>query len=95
MDKIYNTDEVQIIIADECDKIKNLLLKKNADYGNSAITPKRIFSTSDPIEQIKVRIDDKLSRISNKNNKNITEDTISDLMGYLVLLKVAERLYGK
>lgn len=39
-----------------------MLLAKNAAYGNSALEPVRIFSKADPTEQIRVRIDDKLSR---------------------------------
>jgi len=66
-----------------------LLVSKNKKYGNSALEPKRIFSHADPVEQIKVRIDDKLSRMSAGTNDN--EDTIQDLMGYLVLLKIAEK----
>lgn len=76
-------------IAVECDKIKKLLLEKNKRYGNSALEPIRVFSKADPIEQIKVRIDDKLSRIQ-KSDPNDTEDAVTDLIGYLVLLKVAE-----
>ena len=84
--------ETQFEIACICDDIKNLLLGKNAKYGDSAINPSRIFSKASPVEQILVRIDDKLSRIS----KGIglianDEDVIDDLIGYLVLLKIAQR----
>ena len=85
-------EQVQALIIEECDNLKALLLAKNADYGNSALAPKRIFSRADPIEQIRVRIDDKLSRIANQKEKVINEDTESDMLGYLVLLKVAKRL---
>jgi len=37
--------------------------------------------------QILVRIDDKLSRMSNQDED---EDVVSDLLGYLVLLKIAK-----
>jgi hypothetical protein len=86
---------VQHMIAEECNAIRDLLIMKNKEYGNSALQPKRIFSNSNPIEQIKVRIDDKLSRLSTRGEKEIHEDTCSDLMGYLILLKVAQRLYGE
>ena len=76
------------LIAEECDKIKEMLLDKNRKYGNSAIAPKRIFSSADPIEQINVRIDDKLSRIA-AGQTDDTEDAESDLIGYLILKKVA------
>jgi len=81
----------QKMIIEECNAVKELLLKKNKEYGNSALEPVRIFSESNNIEQIYVRIDDKLSRIRNKNTKNIKEDTIQDLIGYLILLKIAQK----
>lgn len=76
-------------IAVECDKIKKLLLEKNKRYGNSALEPIRVFSKSDNVEQLKVRIDDKLSRIQ-KSDPADTEDAVTDLIGYLILLKVAQ-----
>lgn len=83
-------EEVRQAISDECDAIKAMLLKKNEAYGNSALDPVRVFSRADPVEQIRVRIDDKLSRISRGNAAG--EDCVRDLAGYLVLLRVAERL---
>jgi hypothetical protein len=38
-----------------------MLLSKNASYGNSALEPVRIFSKADPVEQLKVRLDDKVA----------------------------------
>ncbi len=84
--------KMQALIVEECDAIKALLLAKNADYGNSVVSPRRIFSKSDTIEQIHVRIDDKLSRIANSNKKEIKEDTVQDLIGYLILLRVTTKL---
>jgi hypothetical protein len=84
---------MQTLIAEECDAIKELLLRKNRDYGNSAISPKRIFSEASPVEQIRVRIDDKLSRLMSRGEKAITEDTEQDLIGYLVLLRIAKKIY--
>jgi hypothetical protein len=78
-----------IPISDACDKIKKLLLEKNRKYGNSALSPKRIFSKSCATEQLKVRIDDKLSRIANTGLDGADEDTLQDLIGYLILLMVA------
>jgi len=73
-----------------CDAVKEMLLEKNKKYGDSALNPARIFSKCDAVEQILVRIDDKLSRIQ----KGVgllaqDEDVLMDLMGYLVLLKIA------
>ena len=69
-------------------EIAELLISKNRKYGNSALEPKRIFSKATPVEQILVRIDDKLSRISNQNIDE-DEDVLEDLIGYLVLLKIS------
>lgn len=87
-----SAEYVQKLISEECDSIKELLLLKNHEYGNSALEPKRIFAKSSPVEQIKVRIDDKLSRLANEIEKEIKEDTVQDLIGYLVLLRIAQRL---
>ena len=78
-------------IADKCSKIRDLLTKKNEAYGNSALNPLRIFSKAGFIEQIKVRIDDKLSRLYRGTNQDLVpEDTLQDLIGYLILLQIAQ-----
>ena len=76
-------------IAAECDAIKTLLLDKNTRYGDSATNPVRIFSHADATEQLRVRIDDKLSRLA-RGTPNHQEDTVLDLIGYLILLRVAD-----
>tara|TARA_Y100000004_G_scaffold192167_1_gene252241 strand:- start:1254 stop:1541 length:288 start_codon:yes stop_codon:yes gene_type:complete len=82
--------ETQSQISTICDDIKELLLYKNRKYGNSALKPIRIFSKSDSVEQILVRIDDKLNRIQQGAGLlDEDEDVIIDLIGYLVLLKIA------
>ena len=78
-------------IAKECDMIKDLLLEKNAKYGDSALHPVKIFSKLDAEEAISARIDDKMSRIKNSGLNADTEDTLNDLIGYLVLLKIARK----
>lgn len=81
----YNTAD-QIVAA--CNGIRDMLLAKNKAYGDSALNPVRIFSKASPIEQIKVRIDDKLSRLA-RGKEYSGDDTIDDLIGYLVLLKIS------
>lgn len=81
----------QIEIGRVCEEIKQMLLEKNRHYGDSAIRPTRIFSKVDTLEQINVRIDDKLSRIKS-GQLDDTEDTEMDLIGYLVLKQVAKRI---
>lgn len=75
-------------IEQECDGIKALLLSKNRAYGDAALNPVRIFSKANSVEQIKVRIDDKLSRLARGNDAG--EDVILDLIGYLILLRIAK-----
>lgn len=76
-----------------CQEIADMLVSKQKSYGNSALDPVRIFSRADAVEQIKVRIDDKLSRLSRGHDMpdESRRDTIRDLAGYLILLQVAER----
>ena len=81
--------ESQIKIAQVCDDIKALLIEKNAKYGDSALSPLRIMSQASPVEQILVRIDDKLNRIKQGNILEDDEDVVSDLIGCFVLLKIA------
>jgi hypothetical protein len=68
-----------------------MLLAKNKAYGDSAINPLRVFSSADPAEQLRVRIDDKLSRLARGQQKEqVPEDTVRDLIGYLVFLLVLQ-----
>ena len=84
--------ETQAQISAICDDVKELLLYKNSKYGNSALEPVRIFSKASNIEQLLVRIDDKLNRIQKGAGLLAEdEDVVMDLIGYLVLLKIALR----
>jgi hypothetical protein len=84
----YSTQSQQDI-ARTCDEIREMLLEKNRKYGDSALNPVRIFSQASTIEQLKVRMDDKLSRLRNAQDDE-DEDVIADLIGYLILLQVAK-----
>jgi hypothetical protein len=76
------------------DNLKEILLQKNRKYGDAALNPIRIFAKSDAVEQIRVRIDDKLKRIQNRQDDE-DEDVELDLLGYLVLLRIAKRKGGE
>jgi hypothetical protein len=77
------------LIKETCDEICKMLLQKNRSYGNSALKPIRIFSTSSEEEQLLVRIDDKLSRIKRKGiYPHGEESPVKDLIGYLILLLI-------
>ena len=77
----------------ELGKIGELLKSKNKAYGNTALNPLGIFSKLNASEALCARIDDKLARISNKGINDQTEDTVSDLIGYLLLLKMSKKKY--
>lgn len=84
MDEMTSADA----IAKVCDGMKALLLEKNRRYGDSALHPLQVFSRLNPSEGIRVRLDDKLSRVS--NNASLRKNDCSDILGYLVLLCIAE-----
>lgn len=88
--KYQNRSGFDFVVDETLEKIATLLKKKNASYGNSVLDPVRVFSKASPVEQILVRIDDKLSRIKRGNNA-FNEDTISDLIGYLVFLVIVKK----
>lgn len=72
------------------EEIREMLLAKNRAYGNSALDPVRVFSSSDTSEQLRVRLDDKISRIV--RGQNAGEDVATDLLGYLIILRIAEAI---
>ncbi len=81
--------ETRDLIVEVSTEVTNLLLEKNAAYGDSALNPVGIFSKGDAVESLCARIDDKLMRIKSKGITDATEDTVQDLIGYLILLKIA------
>jgi hypothetical protein len=83
----------QDTIANICDNIKSMLIEKNKSYCDSALDPIRVFSKASSDEQIKIRIDDKLSRIS-RGSEFYGDNDLDDLIGYLILLKVS-KVYKK
>jgi hypothetical protein len=88
--QISFAEEVSSVLA----RLENMLIEKNRKYGDSALNPKRIFSRAPTIEQIKVRIDDKLSRHANQQTDE-DEDVVWDLLGYFVLLRIAQNRAAK
>lgn len=87
------SSETQFTIGQVCDEIKEMLIAKNKSYGDSALNPVRVFSTSNSVEQLHVRIDDKLSRIT-RGGSYIGDNDLDDLIGYLILLKIARELHN-
>ena len=67
--------------------MRDLVLEKNKRYGDSALSPLGCFSKLSGDEGIRIRLDDKLKRISNSGD--LRKNDIADLIGYLSLLCVA------
>ena len=89
--KATNVNSSQLKIGKKCEEIKEFLLSKNKQYGDSALSPIRIFSKSNESEQLKVRIDDKLNRLMQGDDSLETDnDIIMDLIGYLILYLILE-----
>ena len=89
----YDTDR-QTEFEDDLDtvlvELKILLLRKNSDYNDSALRPKRYFSKLDAKQRLFVRIDDKLNRYFDGAGTQDSEDTLQDLAGYVILSKIWE-----
>ena len=77
-------------IKEKCQQLEDLLVRKNDAYGNSALEPLGVFSSANASSGIKVRLDDKLKRIANAGIVEDTEDTLTDIAGYIILLMIAK-----
>lgn len=91
-------DLSQVIFSQDLDavlnEIRDMLLQKNAAYGDSALNPVRIFSKASPLEQLKVRMDDKLSRLA-RGDEAGEMDLIESLLGYLIVYKIQQKRMSK
>ena len=72
-----------------CDNTKNLLIKKNKAYGDSALEPLGIFGNGDAVVSLGARMDDKLMRLKSLGMGKDSVDTLYDLHGYITLLIIA------
>lgn len=77
-------------VRQELTRIGDMLIEKNRKYGDSAMNPIRVFNRSDVIASLDVRIDDKLSRIANRQDDE-DEDPELDLIGYLIMRRIARK----
>jgi hypothetical protein len=77
-------------IEEECNSLCAMLVAKNKAYGNSVFEPVGIFSKLPVRERLLVRIEDKLSRLR-AGHEFPGDDTIKDLIGYLILYRIAAR----
>lgn len=79
--------EVESFISSYMKSLAETVIEKNRVYGNNLHNPIGVFYKGDDAQGIMCRIDDKLNRIKAVGINNDTEDTIDDLVGYLVHLK--------
>jgi hypothetical protein len=97
------TEVVNKLLQEEMEAIMETLKQKNTHYDSAALRPINVFAGTDPMQTIRVRIDDKLSRLKHFFNAGTTdsdgsilwiqtEDTLADLIGYLLLLRVGSRM---
>ncbi len=77
-------------IIEELKNIQLELIQKNNDYGDSLQNPLGVFQKN-KLQGVLGRIDDKLNRIKAVGINDKTEDTIGDLIGYLIHLKIMLR----
>jgi hypothetical protein len=76
-----------------CQELAEFLVAKNRAYGDSALRPLAIFARGRASDLIRVRLDDKLSRIRN-HPEAFGEDAVQDLVGYLILFQIATETEG-
>ena len=87
-------------IANEIDKLRNILLKKQADYGDSAFNRPFLNPKATAEDAILTRLSDKFFRLHNIQKKGraevedeTLEDTVRDIAGYCILF-LANRYMG-
>lgn len=88
------SDDYETCVRRVADEVADLAIHKVRAYGKSVLEPVRIFSKADALEQIRMRIDDKLSRLRSTGiDQDSEEKIILGLLGYLVLLRVAKEVH--
>lgn len=70
--------------------IEDLLVEKNESYGNAALEPLAVFSKASAEERLNIAIDNKLNRLYSGKEYG-QEDTVVDLIGYLVLREINKK----
>lgn len=87
--------KVNTEIEEAAKEIVALLQSKNESYGDSLNNPLSIFSSEQNLKNLArrqygicCRIDDKLARIAQVGLNSDTLDTLDDVIGYLIRLKL-------
>ena len=83
-----NTQEKISII---CDNLKEMLLEKNKNYGDSCFQPINVFFKKedfDSTDSIALRLDEKLLRL--KNSAELRKNDLADIFGYCALILISK-----
>ena len=93
MCEMTETVKAGVRIGNACDRLKELLISKNQNYGNSALTPPPLADVSTKTA-ILVRLGDKFKRLQqlthgeqDKVGESL-KDTIQDIAGYCILFLI-------
>ena len=85
--------DMQKEIKKTSNELRDFLLEKNQQYGDSVGNPIRVFAKEHGSQELlRIRMDDKLSRLARgSDSMEADEDVIKDLAGYCILLLIAMR----
>ena len=90
-------EEINNLIKLEYDSMKDMAILKNISYNGSIFNSDWTINVDgiDKDKQVELgiiaRINDKLSRIKKVGLNGANEDNLSDLIGYLMLLKILKK----
>ncbi len=90
-------EEINNLIKLEYDSMKSIAIAKNISYNGSIFNSDWTINVDgiDKDKQVELgiiaRINDKLSRIKKVGLNGANEDNLSDLIGYLMLLKILKK----
>lgn len=82
-------------ITDVLKGMESLLHYKNEKYGDSALSPKKVFWKGDAVSSILIRLDDKIGRVQANEENTPRVNDVADLIGYLTLLLVSMGVTGE
>lgn len=91
---INDKDKFNNLVNEKINELVDHVIEKNRKYGNSALNPIRIMSSLSTVEQLYIRLDDKLNRMINRQNDE-DEDIPFDIAGYFILIYVYFELNKK
>lgn len=77
----FETKKKEVLTA-----ICKVLVTKNQRYGNSALSPTKIFYKGNKSDAILIRLNDKMSRV--QNSQELRKNDLYDIVGYLFLYRI-------